>query len=455
MTNLQKMVITGAVLGLFSGLAIAVDDPEEILNDVAEATLKFDMGVSSNEENWRGWVDAQQWGESEYFGGVQHYPERELIISSGVAYTNVRIGQPGWNEARMAAYERAELAAKSSIVSFLSESLENERTSKLLEKAQFSDGEIQEVQDVSETQQTLERLTRKGVALTDALLDSQISKLDENYDPAKFNQLSKPQQEIAVEQIFNRVIGRAAMRALIGVTPVFNAESVQGNQYEVFVGVIWSPKLNRLAASLANDVYNIPAAEPGRNINDWVKEIGEGIIGMVGSRVMIDENGDYSVVAFAQAEPRRSSQSRQESALRNAKDIAANRGRAMITNFVKETVAITENETSKEIFQEFEDFSTGAESIREFQQVMRGQKKTIKLSGIRTLTEWSMKHPETGQKVAGSVIVWSPSSRQMSKDIEDAMAYGSTGVNAGAQKNKAIQPSGKIIKSVPVETSAY
>ena len=36
---------------------------------------------------------------------------------------------------------------------------------------------------------------------------------------------------------------------------------------------------------------------------------------------------------------------------------------------------------------------------------------------MTTVTDWSINHPVTGQKVAGAVVVWSPSSRAMSENM--------------------------------------
>lgn len=458
MINIKKVILIGALIGFANATVYAEDNPAKVLNDVAESTPKLDANSESNEAGWKDWVNSQPWGGSDYIGGVQFFSERDIVVSAGIAYVNVRIGQPGWNESRIAAYERAELAARTKIVSFLSESLESERSASLLEKTQFTDGQIQEVQDISEVKTALARFVRKGVALTDALLDAGISKLDPSYDPAAFEKLTKPQQKVVVEEIFKRSISRVALRSLVGVSTGYNAEGFakagEKGQYEILVGVIWSPNLGRVAASLTNDVYHIPAKVPGKNINQWVDALGARLIGMSGSRIMVDENGQYNVITFAQAEPRRSSPSRTESALRNAKDIAANRGRAMLSNFAKETVSLSENETSQEIFQELEDMSRGTETVRDFQRIVKGHRNTIKMRGVRVIKEWSMDHPKTGQKVAGAVVIWSPSGLQMSGDMDNAMRQKPVQSTKGTMQEKTTPLEGRI-ESVPIDTSAY
>jgi len=449
MEKIRKIIMVSALLGFSFSAIHAQDDPEKILKDVVKAPLNLEIEGSSNERKWKNWVNTNKWGNSKYIGGVQHFQKRDMIVSVGTAYVNIRVGQPGWNEARMAAFERAELIAKSNVVSFLGEQISNQRSINLLEKAQFDDGKIQQIKQV---QSKWDNIVNKSTLLIDAKLDAQLKKLDDSYNPTAFKKLSPKQQKTAVEQIFKRAITRSAMRSLIGITPVYNAESINGNQYEVLVGVVWSPKLNRLAVSLTNDTYNIPKVATGQNINNWVGELNTNIIGMYGTRIMVDENGHYNVLAFAQAQPRRSSPSREQSALSTAKSIAANRARAMITNFIKEKISLTENETSKEIFQEFDDYSTGARSLRNFQQAIKGHKKTIKLSGIATLRQWSMKHPVTGQKVAGSVVLWSPSSRKMSKDMDNVMRLKPKS-NMIKQGKKSF--SNEVIESINIETTAY
>lgn len=449
------LVVAGVLIASASIGVLAATDPEGVLNKVADTVPALDLDVSSLEENWINWANDQRWGSESYIGGVQQFSGRGIIASSGVAYVNVRIGQPGWNEARIVAYERAELEAKSKLVAFLIDNITNGRNTSYLEKAQFNDGQIQEIRDISEVAETLTRWGEKSVRLTDAVFDKLIGMLDENYDRDSLNKLPVKQQKIVVEAMFKRAVTRFSVRSLSGVTTVYNTESVAGNQYEMLVGVLWTPKLNRLAASIQNDGYNIPKLPSGRNINQWVDGMGANLLGMWGTRIMVDEDGHYTVVAFAQAEPRRASSARQQSAIHRAKGIAENRGRAMISNFVTEKVALSDSESSREIFQELDDRSSATQITRDVQKTIQGRKKSIKLRGIRTIKKWSMDHPATGQKVAGSVIIWSPSSRQMSEDMENAMRY--RPVTPETKKQKAVDKKmpQKIIESMTIETSAY
>jgi len=436
---------------------LANDSPEKILTDASDSMLSFEMDGSKTDTQWKDWVNNQEWSDGIYNGGVQEFEGRGLIVASGKSFTNVRIGQPGWNEARVNAYERAELAAKGEILKFFLAGTSQERLSSEIEKAQFNDGSVVTVKDINEVKATVARLVKKGVKLDKALQDAEIQKVDKSFDISTINSLSEKKQKIVVEQIFKRAITTSVMKTLTGITPVLTLESTEGNQYSVLVGVIWSPKLNRLAISLANDNYNIPSANPKISIGNWVEKMGPKLLGNWGTRIVVDEKGQYNLVAFAQAEPRKASPSRQQSSIKAAKSIAAGRARAMIARFVTETVSLSELDTSAEIFQEMEDFSGGAETIRDFRKLTSGKSKNVLLRGLKLVKEWSIDHPETGQKVAGAVVSWSPTSREMSERMENIMLNKKP--KAHQQKDnkglKSIQSSGIVIQSVPVDTSDY
>jgi len=210
----------------------------------------------------------------------------------------------------------------------------------------------------------------------------------------------------------------------MGATQIYSAEGKIGNEYQVLVGVIWTPKLNRLAMSLMNDEYNIPPVKPGKKLSQQIPIKDNILLGTFGTRIVIDENGHYAVLAHAQAQPRRSSPNRTQAALQTAKQIAGDRARAMIVNYVKEGMTMRNEEDSQELSREFSDMTVGTETLRQYKHSISGRKVKVQLRGIRVLKEWSMAHPESGQTVAGAIIAWSPSSASLSKYIDSTMKTG-------------------------------
>ena len=455
MNNIKPLWCAVCAMLLWAGDSQATDGASGLVNDAARATPAIQLDPATLEDQWTDWVNARSWSVGGYAGGVQDFPGRGIVVSYGTAYVNTRPGQPGWIESRMIAYAQADLEARSRLVEFWSQRLTTGRGLEVIENQEFRDGVVQDMQDISEIRRTLDRWGRKSVRLTDALLDKLISLADEDYDPAALNAMPPERQKVVLEEMYKQSVSRVAAQALAGVADIHTVEGKAGDEYQVLAGIIWSPKLDRVAWGIRNDSDTPIKAAKGTNINQWVSGLDTRLLGMWGTRVMVDEQGQYNVVAFAQAEPARSASTRQNAAVHRAKEIAENRARAMIVNFVAEKVVLKSKQGVDQIFQEREDTSSGTRITRRLQKVVQGQRQTLKISGLRTLKKWSMTHPVTGQKLAGAVVVWSPASRDMAKRMAQSMKGPQPKPKAEPVKKKAPRQEPQIIESVTIDTSAY
>lgn len=455
----QLILALGVSLSLLAPLKVlAEDNPENIVQGVSKTTSEQsfesgDTGKNGVNGSWVQFVRKQPFSKGSYNGGVKQFEDRDIIVASGVAIVNVREGQPGWIESRIAAYDRAELEAKAQLAKFLISDIDQERSAELVENAQTNDGEVQRVEEGSELIKKIKRIGDKGLKIIEAEMDNYLAKYDGNYNSDDFTPIQK---KIRVQEVFKRVIGNSVIQMLNGYSPSYTTEAHQNNEYAVLVGIVWSPKSSQLAVSMANDVYNIPEVAPSKSINQFVSDLGPKVLNLWGTRLLIDEKGHYNVVAFAQAAPAKTSPSRQESAILRAKKVANNRANAMIATFVKESISASESENFSEDFQEFDDGTQGAEIVRKFIERRKGKSKNVKLRGLSTITEWSIDHPVTGQKIAGAVVVWSPSSRAMAENMLRKMKQKPT-IDQRDNEPKAMQPNQQEegLEPVVIDTSVY
>lgn len=456
MTIHKPLVTLTCALALMSTCTLAVTAPAELVNQAAQSTPKLEIDPANLDDAWIAWVKSRPWGDEGYTGGAQDFPQRGIVVSVGKASVSVRKGQPGWNESRMMAYAKADLDARSRLVGFLEQKLTSGRKFELIGNTEFNDGQIHDMRDISELSLTLERWGKKTVRLTDATLDKLIGLLDEGYDAATFNALLPERQKVVVEEMYNQAVKRVLALSLNGVATVYTTEGSVENEYQVLVGIIWSPKLDRTAWNIRNDAATAPVAAPGMNINAWVNGLGTDLLMLWGNRVLVDEKGHYNVLAFAQAEPARSATLRKQRALDRAKDIAENRARALITDFVTETIVLSDQQSVRELYQELEDTSSATQITRKLRKVVEGRRKTLTIKGLRTLKRWSMTHPETGQKVAGAVVAWSSSSREMARRMSEAMQHSTTHRQPEKEADTPQpQAQGSLLKPVTIDTSAY
>lgn len=448
--NMLLSLFLSASLFLF-----AEDNPVEILQ-AGTSSISIEKENISLKEKWKKFVNEQKWGESEYAEGVMHFEGRDLIVASGTSFVSVGIGQPGWVESRIIAFEQAELEAKAKIIRFLSEDVDTSRSLSYLEKASWKDGEVEEINQLNDVSQTLKRIGKKTLDLADATLDQALQKMDPDYDKEKYDNISPAEKHTILEQKFKRKIRSTAFKTTIGITPVYNNEAKVDGAYQVIVGVVWSPKLNRLAQGLFNRTYAMKKVTPGKSVNELLSD-SKLLLSTYGTRITVDENGDYIVLAYAQAAPRNTSPSRRASAIHDAKEVASNRARALMTNYIREGMELSNREQSGELLREFDDLTVGVEILREVSRKIKGHKTKVKLRGLRQVKEWAEKHPKTKQWVAGTVVAWSPTSMKASQKMEEAMRKKPL-PNKEAATKKSTNPA-KVdpvdLSSVPVNTSAY
>ncbi len=456
-TKLTTMLVIIAGI-LLSWPLYAEDNPEQLVRAQEQAVQQEVKIKETPEDRWRDFLEQRGWDGEMANGGVIIIPERELIISPATVYTKVRLGQPGWIESRISAFEQAEMEAKGKIIRYLSETAETKRTMSMLSNASWQDGDVNKVQELSEVSETLDRIGKKSLDLAEAQLNRALQKLDPDYNPDKYANQTPKDLQVTAESMFNRQVKAVAMKTLIGVTPLYSTEGKVGDsEYAVLVGVIWSPKLNRLAMSLFNDEYNIPKVKAGKKVTQHVPQDELALIATSGTRIVIDENGQYAVLAYGQAQPRRSNPGKKQAALHDATQIAANRARAQLLNFIREGMTLREEEIGKELSREFSDMDFATNITREYRKVINSKKIKVKLRGLRTIKEWHYEHPATGQMVAGSVLAWSPASVKLSSKADQMLS-------SNQKEKENIQPveknSGKRgeeikLQSMQVDTGAY
>jgi hypothetical protein len=310
---------------LATGYAHSEDSPGKTLQASEDAAQKKEVVAAVNlNEKWRAFVEAQGWPVEETENGVIHVQDK--IIASAKISVNVGLGQPGWVDSRVVAFERAEMEAKAKIIRSLVETTETKRTLEVLENAAWQDGDVNKVKELNEVADTLDRIGKKTLALTEGSLDAALRKLDPNYDPEKYKGKSIEDLKKIAENKFSRQVQGIAMKTLIGATSIYSAEGkISKGEYQVLVAVIWSPKLNRLALSLMNDEYNIPAVAPGKPLAEHLPKDEAALIGTMGTKIVVDDKGQYAVMAYGQAQPRKAASGRELAAIQDANQIAANR----------------------------------------------------------------------------------------------------------------------------------
>ena len=172
--------------------------------------------------------------------------------------------------------------------------------------------------------------------------------------------------------------------------------------------------------------------------------------------MVVNERGEYTVIAFGQAQPRKTSSARQESAISMAQKKANNKARGYLVSFIQSNVRGQESSGSSESVREFDDLSYGVSNVDEFRQTIESISRPVKLVGLRTVKAWDSIHPKTGQLVVGSVVSWSPAQQRSANKLNQALS----GVKKAEQDPAAKPQTGgqnkvDVMESIEVNIDAF
>lgn len=344
--------------------------------------------------------------------------EGDLFVSSGTATVPFSVEHSGFIEGRVLAYEIAYLRAKVEMIRFLGTTGAREQVVELLETAAWERG--QPIDDAHPLRQGA-RIVKKLADLTEKQLDAQLRKLDPNYDPRNYE--DREGREEAFRLGFQQRIFTTAAAFVAGATPlkVYEGFSASGDDYQILVGLVWSPKLSRLAGAVGDNAQPMRADETGPRIDEWLPATLEELIPSWGVHRLINERGEQVLVAFGQAAPRSSSPDRRDRANEMALEVAAMRADGAIRAFVGETLETKRSGDTSMILVEYASAAEGAEVDRSFYERIRAATAEVRLKGLATVAEWVVEHPQNGHDVAIAAVSWSPGAVDLAVRIRNAI----------------------------------
>ena len=176
--------------------------------------------------------------------------------------------------------------------------------------------------DVAETEKL------KGVTATDRLnmlVDKVIKKLDRSYDAGQIvaekkaryddikaaydeakaaaDELEQKKIDMFPSQTVEARVDSTVRIKLHGAIPLHQIESWVGNEFQVAVAMIWSPKLeDRAAKMLARKDVGTGKATENRTLAEYLRANREALRAMVGARQYIDKNGKLYFIGISAQE---------------------------------------------------------------------------------------------------------------------------------------------------------
>lgn len=411
----------------------ALSESEEALSEAEQRALVALDGEygSAVERRWRATLEERGLAEGEN--------ERNVFLASGVATVAIEKGAPGWIEARRIAHAIAEARAKANLAAMTGRKARQQGSADFISRSSFAQGELS-----SEPRAALDQLARlraKAADLTEEQLDAALAEIDPDYDPGAYSEESAPDLTVVLETRYENAAFQAAAETVAGATTykVIEGPAEDGLNHEVLVGIVWSPRLQRLAGAIVDARAPMPVAASGTPIAEMLPGTVGDAVTAFGTRVFIDEVGDRALLSFAQVEPAAVGAANQAQARRAALSAAEDIAIGQIASFMGEKIAFESETSTRQISQVYAELVQRGVEI-ETEQVRRIRETTgqVEITGATPVWREIVTHPETDQDIAVVAVAWTPSAQA------EALRMGETLRNAGAEDGSAtdLDPAG-------------
>jgi hypothetical protein len=357
-------------------------------------------------------------------------------IFSEVGDISLSPTDPGWLDARAAAYGQAILKAKAKYVEFLDSEISAGRSSKLFKKSGTG---IPSAEDkVAQTLSTMDKMR----TLTDKALDAQIKNYDPTWDGTGKTQNDRQDRVVMMRRQYEEQIQTSAQGFTTGAAPIYTAEGPTRNGYGVLVGIVISENMQKIARAftdpsivLASNAVGLPIR---RQIGDRYRTDPTFLTATEGVRIMTDEHGARALVCFAGVMDTGDSMTTEKSAELTCQ--------ASIAEFVSEQVA-SESSAHGGVATDTlapQGPGTVAERRTEFNKELRDETTAftprISMSGLMQIAYYETQHQYTHQPMVVAVYEWSQGSSAIAQQLKRASETPGNVVQAAPADGSAARP---------------
>lgn len=325
-----------------------------------------------------------------------------IFITKGEATVSAGVNSRNFIASRNKAFESAMLFAKENMSSSLASSVS---LKVLFESQDVNQDRPPAIQDAAAEASIMSKMH----TLTSEALDAQIRKYDSSWNSNEMTDEQIQAKIVETREKFQKSISSKTSLWLQGASTLFNTEGPDTDgMYSVVVGLAWSENYANIVASIVDPSKPAQMGKPAdtilnqidRNIAtdpSWLSK-------QQGIRVMRNETGERALVSFYNVE-RKGAKYRYQN---TAKDSA----RSQIIGFVSSKLASNHLLNQAQTSDYNDDGTINAYNQDAFTARVSLEAKKVNLNGASVVRNWNGNHPiMTDKKLYGTVMVWSPSSR--------------------------------------------
>jgi hypothetical protein len=285
--------------------------------------------------------------------------------------------KPGWVQRRILAFGEAELAARAEMALFIERLIRSEQLFK-----QFGG-------------------TPAGV----------IDRF------AQMKKAAADKEDPKSEALYSEATAEFASAQVVGAITIKTIEGESAGEYKIVRVMVWSPQLRDLAVNaLADAEYFLPLEKVKEDELDEIPTAEADLVKEVGVKVYFNKLGQRYYVAYGQAEPLITNPKRVGRALQIAKKRAELHALGQLARTLAATVTAGASDQQKVVEATGDKDSAGKKTVA-FYQAMESESGKIRISGAMPVRAWQHTHPAWKLPVVGCVVVWSPGTRDLVKDL--------------------------------------
>jgi hypothetical protein len=331
--------------------------------------------------------------------------------------------QVGFINSRNIAYGKAELNAKMNLLNLVGRTITSGRGTDLMQNIV-----IGEDPDASSKASILQKVAlAASTSMDKALLYLGISE-------EKISKMNEAQKNVVYKESFQEKVKSVTSGMVKGMAPVWIMEgNPNDNSYQVAICLKFSPEFMSLASMIKkNEFGSKTSTGEYSNIKKIIDTPIEKLIAQLGTKVMVEKNGELLVFGFGQQEI-----NSQNAITSKAISIAYKQAKLKAINnikyFVAEDIVAQEMQLNVEKSKEYSDGSAAYFSQDKYEQGIKSKSSTLKISNTE-VRRWRGVHPVAKKQIAGVVVVWSLSNAIDALKVQKAIQASENSKTDGADK---------------------
>jgi len=344
--------------------------------------------------------------------GLSEHHGQVLLITRSAAQVNGAPGSPTWADARVIAFQTAEVQARAELVRVLASEVLAGRALTAIEESGV-------ITDPAEPKPlSSDKIAQKAATADEATLDAELRKL--GVPPEQYQNQPIEKKRVVFSQAYEGHVRILASRAMSGIATLAVTEGPSAGNQRICVAVVWSEQLAKLSTLFSTYGSLLPPRSDavGKALKDQIPTDANRLARCFGVQRCVDPSGETMLVAYGQAGLANVPAAMRGNALTNAYDKAGLEARAMLKAFIFEQTSTEAQRDLAQLAAVVQGEKTGTQTVdiqqvQRYRSTIRSGGDKVELVGVSEIRRWNA--TIDGSPAAGVVLWWSPRTMRLAQ----------------------------------------